>query len=406
MRILYLSDNYPPERTSPRISEQAIRWAAAGEDVTVLTSVPNFPLGKVFPGYKNKWRQKELKDGVTVLRVKTLIFPNKGFFFRIFDFLSFTLSAFFFGLFEKKTDVIIGSSPHFFVVLGAWALAFVRRVPFVFELRDIWPASVVGVGVMRPSLIIRMMEKVELFLYRRAKVVIAVTEAYRDNLISRGIPADKIKVVTNGVDLNHFFPGEKDSSLLEKLKLQGKFVVGYIGTHGLAQGLEQVLEGALLLKDHPVIRFLFVGEGAARKKLMEFAQKNQLNNVVFLDEQPREEIPNYLSNLDIMLVSLKNAPVFTTVLPGKLFEGMAKGLPMVIIAPEGEATEFVRKNGLGVSLPPENPEKLKTCLLSLLESPEKLRAFSLQGIKEAPRFDRNHLALDALKVLRDVISPV
>ena len=215
MRILFLSDNFPPETNAPatRTYEHAVRWVRAGHDVTVITCAPNFPEGKLFPGYKNRWQQVETIDGIRVVRVKTYITANEGFLRRTLDYLSFMATGFFAGLFERRPDVIVATSPQFFCAVGGWLLSVFRWRPFVFELRDLWPASIVAVGAMQRSFAIRALEKIELFLYRRAAVIVTVTEAFRDDLTMRGIDPKKIQVVRNGVDLDQYQPRPRDAEL-------------------------------------------------------------------------------------------------------------------------------------------------------------------------------------------------
>lgn len=208
MQILFISDNFPPEVNAPasRTYEHARRWVAEGTSVTVITCAPNFPKGVVHEGYRNSWRTVEYVDGIRVVRVKSYITGNEGFSRRILDYVSFMASAILFGLFEKRPDVIVGTSPQFFAAVGAWILSVLKWRPFVFELRDLWPASIVTVGAMKKGVAIRLLEKLELFLYRRARLIVSVTESFRDDLGSRGIDVSKITVIRNGVDPDVFKP--------------------------------------------------------------------------------------------------------------------------------------------------------------------------------------------------------
>ncbi len=264
MRILFLSDNFPPESNAPatRLHEHALRWVRAGHEVTVITGAPNFPEGKLYAGYENRWRQVETIDGIRVVRVKTYITANEGFAKRTLDYLSFMASGFVAGLFERRPDVIVSTSPQFFCAVAGWALSGVRRLPWVFELRDLWPASIVAVGAMERSLAIRTLEKLERFLYRRADAIVSVTESFRNDLAARGIERDKIHVVVNGVDLERYAPRPRDASLAREFDLEGRFVLGYMGTHGMAHALDRVLDAAQLLRERSDIAFFFAGAGA------------------------------------------------------------------------------------------------------------------------------------------------
>jgi len=275
MHILFLTDNFPPERNAPaiRVYESASYWVRWGHQVTVLTCAPNFPEGRVYEGYRNCWYQVEIMDGIRVVRVKTFITQNEGVLLRTLDYLSFMVASFFTGLLQARPDVVVATSPQFFTAVSGWALAAVRRLPFVFELRDLWPASISAVGAMRENVALRWLERLELFLYHRAAKVVAVTAAFKNDLIARGVPGDKVDVVFNGVDLERYTPRSRDTTLIKQLGLEGCFVVGYLGTHGMAHALDRVLDAAKLLQGIPSIRFLFVGAGAARAALVEAATK-------------------------------------------------------------------------------------------------------------------------------------
>ncbi|EGV20644.1 hypothetical protein ThimaDRAFT_0422 [Thiocapsa marina 5811] len=288
MHILFLTDNFPPEVNAPasRTFEHCREWVRAGHRVTVITGAPNFPTGKVFAGYRNRPWQRESMDGIEVVRVWTYIAANSGFAKRTLDYLSFMVTGFLAGLVQRRPDVIVGTSPQFFTNCAAWMLSVFRWRPFVFELRDLWPESIKTVGAMEDSAALRLMEHLELFLYRRAAVVVAVTESFRRNLISRGIDGEKIQVVTNGVDLTRFRPMERDPELAERLGLTGKLVAGYIGTHGMAHALETVLEAARRMAALPEgrdVRFVLLGDGAQKQALKATAEQMGLANVVFLD---------------------------------------------------------------------------------------------------------------------------
>ena len=356
MRILFISDNFPPEFNAPatRTYEHARYWVKWGHEVTVITCAPNFPDGKVFDGYKNHWYYSENIDGIKVVRVKTYITANKGFLLRILDYLSFMASSFFFSLFLKKPDIIVATSPQFFTAVGGWLLSAIRRVPFVFELRDLWPASIIAVSAMRENVLILFLERLELFLYNKAKLIIVLTESFKANLTSRGVPENKIHFVPNGVENQIYSPRPKDKFLLDQLELSGKFIFGYIGTLGMAHGLASVLKVADKLRNNPNIHFLFVGSGAERNSLIKMAEDMNLSNVTFVPPQPKSEIPNYLSICDVSLVHLKNNSVFKTVIPSKIFESMAMGIPILLAIPEGEASSIIRNTGSGYCLTPEN----------------------------------------------------
>ena len=403
MHILFLTDNFPPEGNAPasRTYEHAREWVKLGHDVTVITCAPNFPEGVLFDGYKNKWYQREVMEGIDVVRVKTYITANEGFVKRILDYISFGVMGGIAGLFQTRPDVIVSTSPQFFCACGAWVLSVVRWKPWVFELRDIWPASITAVGAMEKSTIIRVLEKLEMFLYRRADRIVAVTNSFKTELIERGIDGDKIDVVINGVDLSKYSPVEtKSPALADQYGLAGKFVVGYIGTHGMAHALDKVLAAAALLQDNDDVRFLFAGGGAERASLERLAAERGLSNVVMMPRQPKEAMPAVWSLCDISLISLRDTPLFTKVIPSKIFESMGMGLPMVIACPAGEATDIIADTSSGVMVEPENPEALADCIAGLYSDRTRLAELASASSVSAKGYDRARqaaLMLDALR---------
>lgn len=407
MHILFLTDNFPPEGNAPasRTYEHAIRWVQAGHKVTVITCAPNFPEGKVFKGFKNAWYRRSKIDGIDVIRVKTYITANEGFVKRILDYMSFMITGFFAGLFQKKADVIVATSPQFFCACAGWLLSVVKRKPFVFELRDIWPASITAVGAMKKSKIITLLEKLELFLYRRADAIVAVTHSFKKELIERGIDGNKISVVLNGVDLNQYQPTfEKDPYFSQKYPLANQFVVGYIGTHGMAHGLEHIVTVAERLKSHTDITFVFAGGGSARQKVINIVQEKKLNNVVLVERQPKENMSKVWSLCDVSLVPLVNNPLFSTVIPSKIFECMAMGVPTIMSVPEGEATAITHKAHCGLVVQPENVEQIAMSILRLKQDQELYLELKKNAIQAGGNFSRDIMAEKMLKILNQLSS--
>lgn len=406
MHILFLTDNFPPEVNAPasRTYEHCRRWIASGHRVTVVTGVPNFPTGRVFPGYENRFRQTEMVDGIRVIRVWTYITANEGFVRRVLDYLSFMASGSLAALSVKDADVVIGTSPQFFSACGAWLVAALTRRPFVFELRDLWPESIKAVGAMEDSRVLRLLEKLELFLYRRAALIVSVTHSFRANLIARGIDGDKIAVVTNGVDISRFSPRPRDAALERSLGLTGKFVAGYVGTHGMAHGLDTLLEAAALLRKAPSgdrFRMILLGDGALKNDLRAKAERLGLDNVIFLDSVPKEEVARYWSLLDVSIIHLRRTELFSTVIPSKLFECMGMGIP-VLHGVAGESADIVRREQVGLVFDSENAEQLAAHLVALADAPEQLEALRTRAVVAARHYDRSALAdsmLDSLVVV-------
>jgi len=401
MRILFLSDNFPPETNAPatRLVEHARAWLRAGHSIRVVTCAPNFPDGVVHAGYRNRWHAREDVEGIEVVRVKTYIAPNRGFLRRTLDYLSFGLAGLVAGLFGPRPDVVVGTSPQFFAALGAWGVAALRHVPFVMEVRDLWPASIAAVGALRHGRLLRALERLELFLYRRAASIVVLTESFRTDLVRRGVPAEKIELVRNGVDLSRYAPRERDAALTRELGLEQGFVVGYLGTHGLAHALENVLDAAERLRSEERVRFLFVGSGAARDGLIAEAERRGLGNVRFLPPQPKEAMPAIWSLCDVALVHLKDTPVFRTVLPSKIFEAMGMGCPILLAAPRGEATELVEHEGAGLTVPAEDPDALAAAVLQLLRDGVCRARLRRSSAAAAANWSRERLAAEMLRVL-------
>jgi glycosyltransferase involved in cell wall biosynthesis len=396
VKILFLSDNFPPEVNAPasRTFEHCREWVRAGHEVTVITCAPNFPAGKLFAGYRNRWRSRETIDGIEVIRVWTYIAANTGVFTRIFDYLSFMFSATLAGLFVARPDIIVATSPQFFTAIAGRILGTLRRRPWVFELRDLWPESIAAVGAMRESVGLRLFRRIELHLYRHCRGVVAVTEGFKTHLISRGIAAEKIAVVTNGADLSRFAPRQKDAALVSEFGLEGKFVAGYVGTHGMAHGLETLLHAADLLRsrrDGDRYRLILLGDGARKTDLQRLAKERNLDNVLFLETVSKDEVPRYWSLLDASIIHLRPNDLFKSVIPSKLFECMAMGVP-VLHGVQGESAEIVSSERVGEVFPSGDSEALAEHISALAADKPRLDAMREAAIAAAPRYDRAQLA--------------
>lgn len=407
MHILFLTDNFPPEVNAPasRTFEHCREWVAAGHRVTVITGAPNFPRGELFTGYRNRLWQEERMDGIRVIRVWTFISANEGFGLRVLDYLSYMVSAFVATLFLRRVDIVLGTSPQFFTACAAWAAAAIRRAPFVFELRDLWPASIRAVGALRNQRILAALERIELFLYRRAALVVCVTEAFRADLTARGIDPHRLTVVTNGVDLSRFRPMPRDEALAASLGLTGKFVAGYIGTHGLAHGLETLLDAAEILKQRGAddIRIVLLGDGARKPAIKAAAQQRGITSVIFLDTVPKSEVPHYWGLLDATIIHLRRDPVFCAVIPSKLFEAMAMGIP-VILGVEGEAADILTRAKAGLPIPPEDAPALAEALLAMRDDARLLADLGENGRSAALAYSRPALAATMLTALESVAA--
>jgi len=407
MRLLFLTDNFPPEVNAPatRTYEHCKEWLDAGIDVTVITCTPNFPKGKVYAGYRNKLWQRELVDGIKVIRVWSFIAPNNGFYKRVIDYVSFGIMATIASLFVK-TDLIVATSPQFFTAVGGYVSSVLKRKPWVMEVRDLWPVSISAVGAATGlEKTLARLETLELFLYRKASKVVVVTNSFKEDLMRRGIAGDKIEIVTNGVDQRKFPIIPKDKGLLRELGLEDKFVLGYIGTHGLAHKLIFILSSAFELPDN--VHVLLIGEGARKEGLEERKKKDNLTNVTLLPAVPKSEIARYISILDVALVNLRRSETFKTVIPSKIFENAAMGKP-ILLGVQGESEAIIKKFGAGLCFVPEDrPDFLKQ--LNRLVTDAKLYDSCRANCADlAAAYDRRALANQMLGILCDVaeVKPV
>ncbi|HEX2825360.1 MAG TPA: glycosyltransferase family 4 protein [Burkholderiales bacterium] len=406
MNILFVCDNFPPEMGAgaARCFEHTRRWVAAGHRVTVVCAVPNFPEGKLFEGWSNRF-QSETMAGIEVKRVWTYMAPNAGFVRRTLDQASFALAAVARAIFLPRPDVVVATSPHLLQAVAGYLISRVKRRPFVFELRDLWPDSIVAVGAMRESLVIRMLRKLEYFLYRRAAMIVSLTHSFKRVLTSNGIPASRVAVVPNGADLELYKPGARPETLASRLGVEGKFVAAYIGTVGMAHGLSSILEAAERLLDRDDIRFVVVGTGAEKDDLVREAARRGLTNVIFTGSVPKQEVPEYLKLADVALVLLRNLPLFEQVIPSKMFEAMAVGRA-IILGVRGESREILERAGAGRAIPPADTDALVQAIRELAAQREQREAMAQAGRRfVCTEYDRDVLARRMLDVLEN-LNPV
>jgi len=409
LKILFLTENFPPEvnAIASRVYERAVHWVRSGHEVTVITSFPNFPQGRIYPGYRQRLIQRETIEGINVVRVPTFVARNEGIFLRTFDFVTFMVSACCAAPFVPRHDVVVATSPQFFCAIAGWIISVFKRRPFIFELGDLWPASIVAVGALKAGPILRMIERLELFLYRRSAAVVALTSAFKDNLVSRGIDARKIAVVINGVDLERFAPRARDEQTAARAGVHNHFVVGYVGTHGMAHDLANAVRAAALLRDSlPEFRLLFVGDGATKPALQRLATELHASNVIFVEPQPKHEMPCWWSICDVALIHLKDDPVFAEVIPSKIFESMAMGMPLLFCGPRGEASRIIEDTGAGVCVAPAQPALLANAIEALSRDPTRRAALAARSIAAAPTFSRRRQAEDFLAVINRVTGRV
>lgn len=400
MHILFLSHYFPPEVNAPatRTYEHCRRWVRAGHQVTVLTCAPNCPRGEVFDGYQNKWRSEETVAGIRVIRVWTYIAANQGFARRILNYLSFMLVATLHAARVANVDLIVATSPQFFCGWAGVLSKWLKRKPLVLEIRDLWPDSILAVGAMRKSLLIRLLGWLERRMYAAAAHIVTVGKDYRSGMVAKGVPWNKISVIPNGVDPNEFqFTGDRDA-FRRRNGLAGKFVCGYVGTVGMAHGLEVILRAAEMARDKRLDDLLFwiVGDGARRSELQAEANRLNLDNVIFTGLLPKDQMPAVISSCDTFLVHLRGTELFSTVLPSKIFEAMALEVP-IICGVRGQAEDIVCESGAGVAMTPDVAEEL-------LDRIDIIRTVGRKAFRArdylARHFDRERLAFGMLEILK------
>ena len=402
MKILFITDNFPPEMNAPatRTFEHCKAWNKENDiEITIITGVPNFPNGLVYKGYSNKLFQTEIIEGIKVIRVWTYIAENKKTIKRTLDYISFCISSFIVGLFQKF-DIIIGTSPQFFTAISAYMLSKVKRKPWIFELRDIWPESIKSVGLLKNSFLFNLLEKLELYLYKDSELVVSVTDSFKENLILRGIESSKIKIHKNGVIPENYKPGWKKKILIDRLNLQNKFIIGYIGTQGLAHGLEFILDSIKTLDDN--FHFIFIGGGALNEKLVKKTKMENINNITFIDFISKNEIINYISIIDVALVNLIKSETFKMVIPSKIFENAAMEKP-ILLGVQGEAEKIIKEFKAGECFIPENNQDFSSKLMQIKVNLESNSEYYKSGLnKLTEKFNRNNIAKSMLKDLRTI----
>jgi glycosyltransferase involved in cell wall biosynthesis len=460
VKILYVSQYFPPEMGAPaaRAAELARHWAEAGHGVSVLTGFPNHPTGVVPEEWRPRLRRLIYHEQicpeasqtagpravsgkmspvqprscappdsrgrlspqmpefsqpgasrVDVFRTWLWPLPNRKAHERMRNYASFCVSAALRGLTLPRPDVIIATSPQLLVALAGWWLALTRKIPFVFEVRDLWPESLAAVGIgNEDSLLHRALGALAGFLYQRADCIVVVSPAFREHLINRWrVPAEKIAVVENGVETDLFapLPQTANDQLRAELGAQGKFLVCYAGTMGMAHGLETLLDAASQLQhENPDVLFLLVGEGAEKERIKTLAQARDLGNIRFLDQQPRERIPAFISASDACLVLLKKTEVFKTVIPTKMLEFISCARP-VIVAVEGQARQIVEEAGAGIAIEPENPAALATAINQLAANRELASELGQKGRRYIQRsLSRGQTAEKYVRVLRGLLE--
>ncbi len=383
MHILYLSQYFPPEvgATQTRAYEMARGLVRAGHRVTMLTEVPNHPSGIVPPAYRGKWVERSELDGIDVLRVWVKASPVKTFRSRMAFYLSYMANAALVGALKARGpfDAVYATSPPLFVGAAGLALHGLKRAPFVFEVRDLWPESAVALGELHSPRAIAWAGKLEELCYNRASRIVVVTEGIRQRLLSRGYPAGKLALLPNGANTELFQrQPAQGAQFRAEHGLGDTFVAVYAGIHGIAQGLETVLQAAATLRNDPTVRFVLVGEGPVKADLQALQTKLGLDNVLMLPEQPRSAMPAILSAADAAIVPLRKLDLFQSALPSKMFDAWACELPL-LLSIDGEARRTLEAARGGLYVPPEDAAALAEAIRALTALPDHGRSLGQNG---------------------------
>jgi glycosyltransferase involved in cell wall biosynthesis len=404
MHILFLTHYFPPEVNAPasRTFENAKRWIRAGHRVTAVTCAPNHPRGVVYSGYKNRLYQWDEIEGIRVLRVGTYLSPNEGFLKRTANYVSYMISATILSPLVKNVDIVVSTSPQFFCGMAGYFVSHLKRCKWVLEIRDLWPESIVSVGAIKQRQVIGFLEGLERYFYLHADHIISLTRAFKNHIMKKGVPEKRISIITNGADLEMYKPLPRHNTVSKEYELDDKFVVSYIGTHGMAHALGTVLRAGKVLENEKKILFLLVGDGAEREALLKEKERMGLSNVRMLPQQPKEKIPAFLAASDVSMILLKKDDLFKTVIPSKMFEAMAMGRPL-IIGVDGESRQIVEDGQCGIYIEPENHEELANAVVKLSHDRELLKTMGENGKSYVENnYNREILAEKYLNTLLDV----
>ena len=403
------SQYFPPEvgATQIRLEVFARTLADAGHDVTVIAEVPNHPSGTIPPEWRGRFVHRTAEQGYEVLRVWVYTSPRKSFWRRLAFYLTYSINAIVVALtmIRRRPDVVFASSPPLPVLTSALVTATLWHRPFVIDIRDLWPAIGVALDELRGRRAVRLAQALERLLYRRAAAVVCVTQGFVEHVVAEGAAPSKVHLLPNGTLPDVFRPDCHDSMLRSRLGLgQDAFVVGYVGLHGIAQGLHALLDAAALLGDEPGIRFLFVGDGPIKGELIAAAAARGLDNVVFADQVAVEAAPKFINACDVMVVPLRRLNLLQTFVPSKIFDYLACAKPVVIMA-DGEARRLVEESGTGVFVEPEDPYGLARAVVSLRNDPTALKAMGALARPFVCRsFDRQKIAPRLERILVDVAA--
>jgi glycosyltransferase involved in cell wall biosynthesis len=399
VRIHFFTDYFRPEPPPPahHIAERARIWASLGHDVTVITNHPNYPEGLIYPGHRNLMRSLESVDGYRVLRVWTYVAHHTARLGKLADHASYCASAVAQALRLEQPDAVVATSPHLFCGVAGALYARIRGRPLLLEVRDLWPDSVLPRG----SASYRTFKILERFIYREAAAVSVLTPAFEDHVLGEG--ARRAVTIVGGADTARFRPGDAPPGVREGLGLEGKFVIGYPGTLGTAHDIEFLIDVASRLSQTE-LRFLLIGGGPFMERARASASSQCPGMISFLSTQPPERMPDWWRAMDAGLVLLRKTEAMRTVIPSKIFECMATGLPTIFIGPRGAGSRVVEDHCAGIVLDDPDPARVAEQLTALVSDRERVRALSAGALAASPRFTRERQAEATIAVLRELTS--
>jgi glycosyltransferase involved in cell wall biosynthesis len=397
MRILILTQYYPPEVGAPqnRLSDLAKRLVKFGHAVTVLTALPNYPTGEIFAEYRGCLMLEEGAEGVRIIRTWIYASKEKSFVRRLLNYFSFALSSLTLGVWKVgQQDAVVVESPPLFLGLSGYFISRFKGAKLVFNVSDLWPESAVAMGVIQNPTLIKLSKWIEEFLYRKAHLITGQTQGIIDNIQSR-FPGKRVSLITNGVDVEAFrsvTQSDQKNTLRREFGTEGRFVIGYAGLHGLAQGLETVVQAALMLSDYRGLFFAFFGDGPEKEKLMRLAHQSRLTNTRFYPAQRTSRMPEVIASFDVAVIPLRKLDLFKGALPSKMFEAMAAAVPLVVSV-EGEARVLVDKAQAGICVEPESPSAMADAILRLYQDQDRRKTLGQNGQRYvAEHYDRHQIA--------------
>jgi colanic acid biosynthesis glycosyl transferase WcaI len=409
MKILVVSLYYAPDQcqgNGPIVRALCDDWAAAGHEVTVITSFPHYNCDEVWPEYRGKWFERDHLGKVEILRTYLYVTIQNSRFGRLLSYLSFNFSSTWAGLWTQKPDVIFAMSPPLTIGLTAWLIGKLKNVPYCYNVQDIWPEAAVRLGMLQGERVIHWWERVERFIYRHSRKVFVISEEFRDNLLGKQVEPTKLEVIPNFVDTKNLRPLPRRNALAAMYGLQDKFVVLYAGNVGLSQGLEVVLDAAERLQARREIEFLIVGAGTSKNDLLADAQRRGLSNVRFLPLFPEAQVPELYASCDVALIPLRRGLTQNSV-PCKTYSIMASGRPYIASVDEGSNVwKLTEKVECGVCIPPENAEALAEAVLALQTQSHQAAAMGAHGRAYVEsHFARANVTQQYRVALEQIVNP-